>query len=109
MLVQDSVNELLQQYVTHLVRTEQHGLIPIYACHMRQNVRRITYASYFHGMTQRDMADCSAAYQLAWESFMQWPRGDINGETELDIIAEQVSPCLSAQRPIETIKSSANS
>ena len=89
--MQDSVNQLLQQYVMHLIQTEQHELVPIYACHMRQNVRRTTYASYFHSLTQRDMADCRAVYQSAWESFTRWPRGDINGETELDDIVEQVS------------------
>ena len=88
--VQDSVNQLLQQYVMHLIQTEQHDLVPIYACHMRQDVRRITYASYFHSLTQRDMADCHAVYRSAWESFTRWPRGDINGETELDDIVEQV-------------------
>ncbi|KAL0028314.1 hypothetical protein WJX79_009606 [Trebouxia sp. C0005] len=88
--LQDSVNQLLQQYVMHLIQTEQHELVPIYACHMRQNVRRTTYASYFHSLTQRDMADCRAVYQSAWESFTRWPRGDINGETELDDIVEQV-------------------
>ncbi|KAL0039521.1 hypothetical protein WJX77_000542 [Trebouxia sp. C0004] len=88
--LQDSVNQLLQQYAMHLIQTEQHELVPIYACHMRQDVRRITYASYFHSLTQRDMVDCRAAYQSAWESFTRWPRGDINGETELDDIVEQV-------------------
>ncbi len=92
--MQDSVNQLLQQYVMHLMQTEQHELVPKYACHMRQDVRRITYASYFHSLTQRDMADCHAAYQSAWESFTRWPRGDINGETELDDIVEQVSHLL---------------
>ena len=92
--MQDSVNQLLQQYVMHLIQTEQHELVPIYACHMRQDVRRITYASYFHSLTQRDMADCHAVYRSAWESFRRWPRGDINGETELDDIVEQVSPFL---------------
>ncbi|KAL0045486.1 hypothetical protein WJX82_007971 [Trebouxia sp. C0006] len=88
--LQDSVNQLLQQYVMHLIQTEQHDLVPIYACHMRQDVRRITYASYFHSLTQRDMAECHAVYRSAWESFTRWPRGDINGETELDDIVEQV-------------------
>ncbi len=89
--VQDSVNQLLQQYAGHLIQTEQHDLVPIYACHMRQDVRRITYASYFQSLTQRDMADCHAVYRSAWESFTRWPRGDISGETELDDIVEQVS------------------
>ena len=58
---------------------------------MRQDVRRATYASYFHDLTQRDMADCHGAYKAAHTSFGQWPRGDINGDTELDSIVEQVS------------------
>ena len=89
--LQNTVNQLVQQYTSHLVRTEQHELVPVYACHMRQDVRRATYASYFHGLTQHDMADCHRAYEAAHTCFGQWPRGDINGDTELDSIVEQVS------------------
>lgn len=101
-LLQNSINQLLQQYVSHLIRTEQHALVPVYACHMRQDVRHATYASYFHGLTQRDMADCHQAYASAQQTFSQFPRGDIDGNTELDSIVAQVScacgPIFDAQR-----------
>ena len=90
MLSQDTVNQLLEQYAVHLIRTEQQQLIPLYGCHMRRDVRRATYAAYLHRLTERSLGECLSAYQDAQQHFMQFPRGDIQGDTELADIAEQV-------------------
>ena len=90
MLLQDTVNQLLEQYAVHLIRTEQHQLIPLYACHMRRDVRRVLYAAYLHRLTKRSMDECWSAYQYAQRRFVQFSRGDIQGDTELADIAEQV-------------------
>lgn len=37
---QDSVNALLQLYLVHLIDSGQHALLPLYACHLRADVRR---------------------------------------------------------------------
>ena len=94
MVLQNTVNQLLEQYVLHLIRTDQHTLIPLYACHMRQGARRSTYAAYLHGMTKRSMTECQEVHQLAQHGFEQFPRGDIQGATEMADIVEKVS-CLS--------------
>ena len=36
---QDSVNALLQLYLVHLIDSGQHALLPLYACHLRADVR----------------------------------------------------------------------
>ena len=89
-LLQDTANQLLQQYVSHLIETEQHMLVPLYACHMRTDMRRAAYAAYFHGLTSSEVTDCEQAYSLAQEHFSRWRQGDI-ADTELDIIVKQVS------------------
>ena len=89
-MLQETANQLLEQYVTHLIKTGQHALVPLYACHMRHDVRRATYASYFHNLTRSSMEACESAYHLAQERFDQWHKGDI-APNELDIIGEQVS------------------
>lgn len=37
--LQDSCNALLQLYLMHLIDAGQHALLPVYACHMRADVR----------------------------------------------------------------------
>lgn len=37
--VQDSANALLQLYMMHLIDSGQHQLLPVYACHMRADIR----------------------------------------------------------------------
>jgi hypothetical protein len=37
---QDSVNALLQLYMVHLIDSGQHALLPLYACHLRADVRQ---------------------------------------------------------------------
>ena len=91
LVVQNRVNEVLQQYVSHLVQTEQQELVPVYACHMRQDVRRETYSAYFHRLTHRDMAQCWAAFESAQRCFSHFPRGDIDGGREVESICGQVS------------------
>ena len=44
-LQQDSVNALLQLYIMHLIDSGQHALIPLYACHLRADVRREVWHS----------------------------------------------------------------
>lgn len=94
-LLQESVNSLLQQYVYQLVADEKDDLVPLYCCHMKHDIRRETYAHYFHSLNQRveasliAPADCQQAYQKASDWFEQWQRGDIE-QQELDIITQQV-------------------
>lgn len=89
-MLQENANQLLEQYTLYLIKTEQHELVPLYACLMRQDVRRKTYTQYLHDLTQYSVEDCFRAYELAQECFDQWHRGDIEIGTELDKIVEQV-------------------
>ena len=34
------MNALLQLYLVHLIDSGQHALLPLYACHLRADVRR---------------------------------------------------------------------
>lgn len=89
-MLQETANQLLEQYVLHLIKTEQHELVPLYGCLMRKDMRRKTYASYLHGLTLCPLEQCWQAYDSAQRRFRQWSRGDIEIDTELDQIAEQV-------------------
>ena len=91
MLLQDTANQLLQQYVSHLIKTKQHTLVPLYACLLRKDVRRKVYASYLHDLTDLSLEECCHAYGLAQRCCDQWSRGDIEVGVELDQIAEQVA------------------
>lgn len=89
-MLQETANQLLEQYVLHLIKTEQHELVPLYGCLMRKDMRRKTYASYLHGLTLCTLEQCWQAYDSAQRCFTQWSRGDIEIDTELDEIVEQV-------------------
>ena len=93
--VQDGINRLLQQYVYQLIADEKDDLVPLYCCHMKHDIRRETYAHYFHSLNERveatliAPADCQQAYHKASDWFGQWQKGDIE-QQELDIITWQV-------------------
>ena len=89
--LQETANQLLEQYASHLIKTRQHTLVPLYACLMRTDRRRTLYASYLHDLTKHSLEHCWQAYRLAQERFYQWRRGDVETGIELDKIVEQVS------------------
>lgn len=87
---QETANQLLERYVLHLIKTEQHTLVPLYACLMRTDKRRTLYASYLHDLTMHSLEHCWRAYRSAQDYFDQWRIGDVETGIELDRIVEQV-------------------
>lgn len=89
-MLQETANQLLEQYTSYLIKTHQHELVPLYACLMRQDVRRKTYIAYLRDLTQYSVQHCLRAYELAQGCFEQWDRGDVETGTELDKIVGKV-------------------
>lgn len=88
--MQETANQLLERYASHLIKTDQHTLVPLYACLMRIDKRRTLYASYLHDLTMHSLEHCWLAYRLAQDCFDKWRSGDVETGLELDRIVEQV-------------------
>ncbi|KAL3133860.1 hypothetical protein ABBQ32_008326 [Trebouxia sp. C0010 RCD-2024] len=90
LFLQETANQLLERYASHLIKTDQHTLVPLYACLMRIDKRRTLYASYLHDLTMHSLEHCWLAYRLAQDCFDKWRSGDVETGLELDRIVEQV-------------------
>ncbi|BDA47704.1 Nuclear pore complex protein NUP107 [Coccomyxa sp. Obi] len=92
--LQDSVNALLQLYLMHLIDSGQHALIPLYACHLRADVRREVYGLFLSLLTaSADMDACVRAFEEGSLWFGAWAeagRGDMP-PTEMVHIVEQAA------------------
>lgn len=62
---QDLVNKVLQVYVIHLMDTEQHDLIPVYAAHLRDTSLDLTYMIFLDEMMKYSLVEQQKAYALA--------------------------------------------
>lgn len=77
----------------HLIDTGQHSLLPLYACHLRANVRHEVYGLLISLLTGAGSMDaCVAAFEEGSNWFAAWAEagnGDVQ-PTEMAIIVEQV-------------------
>ncbi len=62
---QDLVNKILQVYIIHLMDTEQHDLIPVYAAHLRDTSLDLTYMIFLDEMMKYSLIEQQKCYSLA--------------------------------------------
>ena len=62
---QDLVNKILQVYIIHLMDTEQHDLIPVYAAHLRETSLDLTYMIFLDEMMKYSLVEQEKCYVLA--------------------------------------------
>ncbi|QDZ22583.1 nuclear pore complex protein Nup107 [Chloropicon primus] len=62
---QDLVNKVLQVYTIHLMDTEQHDLIPVYAAHLRDTSLDLTYMIFLDEMMKYSLVEQQKCYVLA--------------------------------------------
>ena len=62
---QDLVNKILQVYIIHLMDTEQHDLVPVYAAHLRETSLDLTYMIFLDEMMKYSLVEQQKCYTLA--------------------------------------------
>jgi hypothetical protein len=61
----DLVNKILQVYIIHLMDSEQHDLIPVYAAHLRDTSLDLTYMIFLDEMMKYSLVEQQKCYSLA--------------------------------------------